>query len=60
MIEAIMPAMAICVYHKEHLWTLPLAVHDLHQDYSFYFRPYGFIWDEVRYAVPYGGRHGIH
>jgi FkbM family methyltransferase len=47
------PTLAVCVYHKQdHLWSLPLAVHDLNPDYRYHLRPYGFIWDEVCYAIP--------
>jgi FkbM family methyltransferase len=47
------PALAICVYHKQdHLWTLPLSVHRMNPHYRFHLRPYGFIWEEVCYAIP--------
>jgi len=47
------PALAVCVYHKQdHLWMLPLAVHRMNPSYRFHLRPYGFIWEEVCYAIP--------
>jgi FkbM family methyltransferase len=53
------PTLAVCVYHKQdHLWTLPLAVHDLNPNYRYHLRPYGFIWDEVCYAIPDGSKPG--
>lgn len=51
-IGGLSPTLAVCVYHRqEHLWTLPLAIHALNPNYHFHLRPYGFIWDEVCYAI---------
>ena len=48
------PVLAICVYHQfDHLWKLPLLVHSMSNDYSFFLRPQAeACWDLVCYAVP--------
>jgi len=48
------PALAICVYHAQnHLWTIPLFIHSLSKDYSFFLRPHLYkVWDLVCYAIP--------
>jgi hypothetical protein len=48
------PTLAICVYHvQDHLWTLPLAVADLVEDYRFVLRRYlSDCWEVVLYAIP--------
>lgn len=50
------PALALCVYHApEHLWTLPLAVRDLADGYTYRLRRYGAdCWDVILYALPPG------
>jgi hypothetical protein len=42
------------VYHlQDHLWTLPLLVDSMVDDYSYFLRPYNEEgWDLVCYAVP--------
>jgi len=53
------PTLSVCVYHRqEHLWTLPLAIHAMNSRYCYYLRPYGFVWDEVCYAIPRAERLG--
>ncbi|MBI3504320.1 MAG: FkbM family methyltransferase [Proteobacteria bacterium] len=53
-IEAFGPVCAICVYHRQdHLWQLPLMLHEWRRDYAFYLRPHNEEgWDLVCYAVP--------
>jgi FkbM family methyltransferase len=48
------PVLAVCVYHKQnHLWTIPLELHRLRNDYAFFLRPHNEEgWDLVCYAVP--------
>jgi FkbM family methyltransferase len=48
------PTLAICVYHvQDHLWTLPLAVSELVDDYRFVLRRYlSDCWEVVLYAIP--------
>jgi len=48
------PILTICVYHRQSdLWNIPLFIHDLNPDYSFYLRPHDLEgWDVVCYAVP--------
>jgi FkbM family methyltransferase len=48
------PVLAICVYHKQqHLWQIPLLLHDLGPDYRFFLRPHNEEgWDLICYAVP--------
>jgi FkbM family methyltransferase len=48
------PILAICVYHHhDHLWRIPLLIHEMNEGYRFYLRPHdcdGF--QLVCYAVP--------
>ncbi len=48
------PVLAICAYHtQDHLWTLPLLIHDMLPEYNMYLRTYeGDGWQAVVYAVP--------
>jgi FkbM family methyltransferase len=48
------PIVAVCVYHRQnHLWSLPLLVQSMVDDYRYYLRPYNEEgWDLVCYAVP--------
>jgi hypothetical protein len=48
------PVLAVCVYHaQDHLWSIPLALQQLRDDYAFFLRPYNEEgWDLVCYAVP--------
>ena len=48
------PILAVCAYHRQSdLWNIPLSIHDLNPDYSFYLRPHLLEgWDLVWYAVP--------
>jgi FkbM family methyltransferase len=50
------PVLALSAYHRQtDLWTLPLLVHDMNPDYSFYLRPHDLEgWDVVYYAIPSG------
>jgi len=47
------PDLAICVYHSpQHLWEIPLYLHELNLGYRFYLRNYtGFVSETVLYAV---------
>ncbi|MDR1640513.1 MAG: FkbM family methyltransferase [Clostridiales bacterium] len=47
------PKLAICVYHKPHdVWSIPLEVKEIRNDYSFYLRHYSMLACEtVLYAV---------
>ena len=48
------PVIAVCVYHRQdHLWTIPLMLRELRDDYAFFLRPHNEEgWDLVCYAVP--------
>jgi FkbM family methyltransferase len=48
------PGLAICLYHcPDHVWSIPLWVHELDLDYRFYFRAHwGNTLDTVLYAIP--------
>jgi len=48
------PVLAVCVYHRQdHLWRLPLMMHDLCGNYDFFLRPHNEEgWDLICYAVP--------
>jgi FkbM family methyltransferase len=47
------PILAISAYHRQSdLWNIPLLIHQLNPDYSFYLRPHMIEgWDLVCYAV---------
>jgi FkbM family methyltransferase len=53
-IECHAPVLAVCVYHKQdHLWTIPLELRRLRNDYALFLRPHNEEgWDLVCYAVP--------
>lgn len=48
------PLIAIAVYHcQDHLWRVPLAVHELWPEYRCFLRPHNEEgWDLILYAVP--------
>jgi FkbM family methyltransferase len=48
------PILAISAYHlQDHLWNIPLFIHELNPDYSLHLRPHMLEgWDLVCYAVP--------
>jgi FkbM family methyltransferase len=48
------PVVAACVYHTpQHLWEIPMFLHDLMPDAKLYLRPHmAEGWDTVCYAVP--------
>jgi hypothetical protein len=48
------PLLAVCVYHvQDHLWKIPLAIHEANPDYRYFLRPYmPECWETVCYAVP--------
>jgi FkbM family methyltransferase len=48
------PVLAICVYHRQdHLWSIPLMLHAMRDDYAFFLRPHNEEgWDLICYAVP--------
>ena len=48
------PGLAICLYHcPEHLWQIPLLIHDWNLGYRFYLRVYAYNGFElVLYAMP--------
>jgi polyisoprenyl-phosphate glycosyltransferase len=48
------PILAVCAYHKcEHLWKIPLLMHDIVPDYKIHLRRYAEeCWETVYYAIP--------
>jgi FkbM family methyltransferase len=50
------PVLAVCSYHRQdHLWRIPLLIHECHPGYRFFLRPHlREVWDLVCYAVPAG------
>jgi FkbM family methyltransferase len=54
LLEKQRPALLICVYHHpEHLWTIPLWIHDLGLGYKLFLRHHGVTSSEtVCYAIP--------
>jgi len=48
------PVLAICTYHlQDHLWKIPLLIHSINPNYSFFLRPHLLEgWDLVCYAIP--------
>lgn len=50
-----LPILAISVYHQpDHLWSIPLLIHSLSDQYRLYLRPHNEEgWDLVTYAVPF-------
>ncbi len=53
-IERARPILTVCSYHQQdHLWTIPLLIHETAPDYRFFLRPHLLeVWDLVCYAVP--------
>jgi FkbM family methyltransferase len=49
-----LPMLAISVYHRQdHLWSIPLALRALSNQYRFFLRPHNLeVWDLVCYGVP--------
>ena len=54
LIKQDLPVLAICVYHlQNHIWSIPLWIQPLSEDYRFFLRPHDFEgWDLVCYAIP--------
>ncbi|MDR3352197.1 MAG: FkbM family methyltransferase [Zoogloeaceae bacterium] len=47
------PYLAICLYHHvDHLWRIPLMIHEWNLNYRFYIRQHDPIFDLVLYAYP--------
>ncbi|HEY3929654.1 MAG TPA: FkbM family methyltransferase [Candidatus Koribacter sp.] len=48
------PVIVACLYHRsEHLWQIPLLIHELAPEYRLYLRRYAEEnWETVCYAVP--------
>lgn len=47
------PVLVVCAYHlQNHIWRIPLLIHSFNQNYKFYLRPHGQIWETVCYAIP--------
>jgi FkbM family methyltransferase len=48
------PVVTACVYHvQDHLWEIPLAIHEVVPDYHYYFVPHlSDGWDLVLYSIP--------
>jgi FkbM family methyltransferase len=48
------PVLAISAYHRQDdLWNIPMFIHEIHPNYSFYLRPHMLEgWDLVCYSVP--------
>lgn len=57
-VRANAPVLAICAYHRQdHLWRVPLLIHELLPDCEFHLRPHNEEgWDLVCYAIPPGRR----
>lgn len=53
-LRAQQPTVAVCVYHlPDHLWTIPLFLHDALPKHRLFFRAHGIDgWETVCYAVP--------
>jgi FkbM family methyltransferase len=53
-IERDAPVLAVCSYHaQDHLWKIPLQIHQYNPGYRFYLRPHLVdVWDLVCYAIP--------
>lgn len=53
-IQQYLPILAVSVYHQyDHLWSLPLEIQTLSNDYKFFLRPLcKASWDLICYAVP--------
>jgi FkbM family methyltransferase len=48
------PILAICLYHaQEHIWEIPLLIHQLNPKYKLFLRRYSDeCWESVCYAIP--------
>jgi FkbM family methyltransferase len=48
------PILAVCAYHKcEHMWEIPLLMHDILPEYQINLRRYAEeCWETVYYAIP--------
>lgn len=48
------PILAISCYHRQdHLWSIPLLISSINDQYAFYLRPHDLEgWDLVCYAIP--------
>ncbi|MDR0674303.1 MAG: FkbM family methyltransferase [Zoogloeaceae bacterium] len=47
------PHLAICLYHQlDHLWRIPLMIHEWNLGYRFYIRQHRPLFDIVLYAYP--------
>ncbi len=53
-IECHAPVIAACSYHRQdHLWRIPLMIHEFNPGYRFFLRPHLVeVWDLVCYAIP--------
>lgn len=53
-IQRYSPVLAVCSYHRQdHPWKIPLLIHSINPNYSFFLRPYLVEgWDLVCYAIP--------
>lgn len=53
-IKEYLPILAVSVYHQyDHLWSLPLQIQRMSQDYKFFLRPLCKVsWDLICYGVP--------
>ena len=54
-IQTDLPRLAICAYHlADHIWKIPLLVHNFSNKYKLYLRVYSFNgFDVVMYAIPF-------
>jgi FkbM family methyltransferase len=54
LIRSQQPIIAACAYHRPNdLWDIPLFLHSIHADYSFYLRSHSSdAWETVIYALP--------
>jgi len=48
------PVLAVSCYHRQdHLWSIPLQIASMRDDYAFFLRPHDLeAWDLVCYAIP--------
>lgn len=53
-IRRCLPALAISAYHlQDHMWSIPLLIHELDPSYKIYLRPQEYQgWELVCYAIP--------
>ena len=54
LIASVSPIFAVCIYHRcEHLWEIPMQLHQSSDQYNIYIRRYAEeCWEMVCYAVP--------